>query len=433
MTSIPRVFHHIWIGGPMPPRFERFRESWQRHNPGWEMRLWTEKDLDWLENQEFFDNAAEWTPERYIRRFQANLARYEIIWRYGGVYVDADIEALNPLEPWLDGITAFSAKEHPNWVNNGLIGGVPGHPFWRLVIDSCPDRIREFKGQRSPISCGPHLITKLVNENPGMLSLLPQEKVYPYHWSEVQGDWHPEPPADAICHHIWNVNSLAVSIIVPWRDDGSKERRRAWEWLERRFRERYPEWQVVAASDGLEGPFSRARAVQNAIPQTYGDVVVVHDADCWAHNLEDAVEAVRAGYAWANPSAKVYRLTASETERVLDGEEPSPDMKTWEKPYSNVPAGGVVVLSRETLLAVPPDARFVGWGGEDAAWTTALDTLVGPPWEGGGICYALYHKPQPRMNRVIGTKENEDLVNRYRLLRYRPRHMQLLVDQGRIQ
>jgi len=39
----PRVFHRIWIGpDPLPDSFAAFGESWVRHHPHWEHRLWTE-------------------------------------------------------------------------------------------------------------------------------------------------------------------------------------------------------------------------------------------------------------------------------------------------------------------------------------------------------------------------------------------------------
>lgn len=414
----------------MSPQFRAFGESWLRHNPGWELWEWGESDLGWLDNQDLYDRAAELCPERYIRRFQSNLARYEIIHQHGGLYVDCDSEALAPIEPLLDGLEAFAAEERPGVVANGLIGGIPQHPFWRKVIDAAPGRVAKFSGDRSPKSTGPWLVTQIHVENPGMLSLLPSEKIYPYHWSELVDGRPPAITNGAVTHHVWNALRGSVSVIVPWRDDRSTYRRRAWKWLRNRFADRYPEWQVVAASDGLEGPFSRNRAIHNAIPDTYGDIVVVSDADCWAPDLEDTVEMVRQGEPWATPSDWVHRLTASETRRVLAGEEPDPTMDTYEVPYRNVPAGGIVVMSRETLLSVPPDPRFVGWGSEDQAWTLALTTLVGPPWSAGGICYAFFHKPQERLSRVLGSFESDALLQRYRDLRGQSGRMRRLVEES---
>lgn len=32
-SSIPRVFHHIWLGSPLPERFQALRATWLRHHP----------------------------------------------------------------------------------------------------------------------------------------------------------------------------------------------------------------------------------------------------------------------------------------------------------------------------------------------------------------------------------------------------------------
>ena len=47
---IPRIFHQIWLGdGPLPREYEGYQRSWTKHNPGWELRVWTEADLlGWL-------------------------------------------------------------------------------------------------------------------------------------------------------------------------------------------------------------------------------------------------------------------------------------------------------------------------------------------------------------------------------------------------
>lgn len=40
---IPRLVHHIWLGGPLPSRFARLRTAWQE--VGWQLVLWGDDDL----------------------------------------------------------------------------------------------------------------------------------------------------------------------------------------------------------------------------------------------------------------------------------------------------------------------------------------------------------------------------------------------------
>src|SRR5436190_16517529 len=100
-TVIPRIIHRVWLGAePMPEDFRRYGESWRRHHPGWRMRLWTDEDLPELGDRRALERA-----RHHAER--ANLVRYEVLRRFGGVYVDTDVECLRPIGPLLSGVRAF--------------------------------------------------------------------------------------------------------------------------------------------------------------------------------------------------------------------------------------------------------------------------------------------------------------------------------------
>ena len=43
---IPCVFHQIWVGADaLPDEFRALQETWTRHHPDWELRLWTDANL----------------------------------------------------------------------------------------------------------------------------------------------------------------------------------------------------------------------------------------------------------------------------------------------------------------------------------------------------------------------------------------------------
>lgn len=105
-VRVPRTIHRVWLGDePMPAEHERFGETFAQHHPGWTMRLWTDDDLAALDI-----TAAERERARTPSEL-SNLVRYEVLHRFGGVYVDTDFECLRPLTPLLRGIDAFAALE----------------------------------------------------------------------------------------------------------------------------------------------------------------------------------------------------------------------------------------------------------------------------------------------------------------------------------
>lgn len=207
-----------------------------------------------------------------------------------------------------------------------------------------------------------------------------------------------------------------VSVVVPMR--GLDERRALlWEWVRARFAERHPDWQIVLGHDGrADGqPFCRSAAIIDGLRQADGGVVLITDADVWCDQFVAAVQAVADGADWCLPHGQYIRFTTEATDRILAGEDPAGlDLPgNWEEePYAQRP-GAVHAIRRDLALAVPPDQRFVGWGGEENAWGWALTALAGEPVRLDGRAWHLWHEPQPRQSRHVGNSANQALRQRY--------------------
>lgn len=139
---IPRVFHQIWLGlDPLPETHASYQETWLRHHPGWELRLWTEDnmplDLRRTEPLERIRLPAE----------RSVFLRAELLWRFGGVYVDTDFECLRSIEPLIAKATFFIGCSKPGRPHDALYGSVADHPILDEAIESFVPR--EFYGSRS--------------------------------------------------------------------------------------------------------------------------------------------------------------------------------------------------------------------------------------------------------------------------------------------
>jgi len=129
--NIPKKIHQVWLGSEFPDKYKRIRDTWIEKNPDWEYKLWTDKDVNdfELKNIDQFnkiDNLGA----------KSDIFRYEILYRYGGLYIDTDFECIKSFNDLLY-LDLFSGTGHVDVpeVFNGLIGCKVGHKLIRTLID----------------------------------------------------------------------------------------------------------------------------------------------------------------------------------------------------------------------------------------------------------------------------------------------------------
>ncbi len=187
---IPRVFHRVWLGGnPLPDEFVEFGETWERHHPEWEMKLWTDDKVAELDMPEVFSRARN-TSEG------SDILRYELMRRFGGVYMDTDFECRRPIDGLIEGLDAFAGYQKPGSVCTALIGSVPNHPAFEAAIERAPARVDT---ESYPDSTGPTFLTELLPEFPDVKVFDPPY-FYPYLWTEMHRRDEDFPEAYAVHH-----------------------------------------------------------------------------------------------------------------------------------------------------------------------------------------------------------------------------------------
>ena len=91
---IPKTIHYCWFGGkPLPKSAEKCIKSWQKHLPEYHIMRWDESNFD--------VNFIPYTQEAYAAKkyaFVSDYARFWILYHYGGVYFDTDVEVLKPID-----------------------------------------------------------------------------------------------------------------------------------------------------------------------------------------------------------------------------------------------------------------------------------------------------------------------------------------------
>jgi inositol phosphorylceramide mannosyltransferase catalytic subunit len=166
---IPKVIHRLWLGAdPVPADFERYGETWARHHPEWEMRLWTDDNLPPLSCQALIDGMPGFK-SRY------DMVRYELLRQFGGVIVDLDMEALRPIDPLLGGVRAFVCREtgKERRIGTQIIGAEPRHPLLERAVGELSTSITR-RGAASR-RAGPVFFTQIVDEFRDQITIFPRE------------------------------------------------------------------------------------------------------------------------------------------------------------------------------------------------------------------------------------------------------------------
>lgn len=91
---IPKVIHYCWFGcNPMPESAQKCVESWRKFFPDYEIKEWNEDNFD--------VNIIPYTEEAYHCKkyaFVSDYARFWILYKYGGLYFDTDVEVVAPMD-----------------------------------------------------------------------------------------------------------------------------------------------------------------------------------------------------------------------------------------------------------------------------------------------------------------------------------------------
>ena len=180
-VRIPKIIHQTWKNTYIPSHYVEWIRSWNKHNPDWQYMFWTD------------ESARNFIAEKYpqilpaydgylenIRR--ADAMRYAILYEYGGVYADLDMESLLPLDRIMRKYSCVLPQEpyeHPiidsnvdHLVINALMACRAKHPLMKVFLDNIPKYMHMWNVLDST---GPHYITLQYNEYTKETNLKPTD------------------------------------------------------------------------------------------------------------------------------------------------------------------------------------------------------------------------------------------------------------------
>lgn len=161
---IPKIIHYCWVGNaPKPKSVLYCIESWKKFCPDYEIREWNESNYDFTKNKYMKQayEAKKWG-------FVPDYARLDIIYEYGGIYLDTDVEIIRSFDELLDQ-EAFMGFEETGektyYVNCGQgFGAVPHHEIIKKARDLY-EHISFYKEDGTlNMLASPHYTTQILKE-----------------------------------------------------------------------------------------------------------------------------------------------------------------------------------------------------------------------------------------------------------------------------
>lgn len=159
--KIPKIRHTVWLGKEFPALFHMYHVCWRQKHPTWTHILWVDDAHNYifgqyvepsvtdictgkhagklivcdirkirLYNQEQFDTTTDYNEK-------SDIARYELLYTYGGAYVNADCQCIQPfdhLHRAYDFYAGSTTNNGERLVNNGVFGASMGHPILKECI-----------------------------------------------------------------------------------------------------------------------------------------------------------------------------------------------------------------------------------------------------------------------------------------------------------
>lgn len=135
---IPKVIHYCWFGrNPLPKSAQKCIDSWRKYFPDYEIKEWNEDN--------FNVNIISYTEEAYKSKkyaFVSDFARFWVLYHYGGIYFDTDVEVIKPMKDIIER-GSFMGIEVPSTSNAVVPAVAPGlglgckseHAVYRAILD----------------------------------------------------------------------------------------------------------------------------------------------------------------------------------------------------------------------------------------------------------------------------------------------------------
>jgi hypothetical protein len=203
---IPKIIHQLWIGDKAPPI--NLMNTWKDKHPEFEYIYWNEAEI--LKRGIVFECQDKINEIEEING-KADIMRWELLYKYGGIFIDADSICIEPLDPLLLLNKSFAGYENElvrgaGWsqlkevlgstqplIATGTMAFPPGHDLPKLAIEWIKQNpvCKAKSGWRAWVTVGPGMLTRLYfSREWSDMIILPSYTFLPIHHTGLKYQGH---------------------------------------------------------------------------------------------------------------------------------------------------------------------------------------------------------------------------------------------------
>lgn len=171
-----RIIHYVWLGSKnKPPLVHICINSWKTLMPNDTVfKEWTLDNFPKTSNR-FYNECIK----RKLWGFASDYIRLFVLYKYGGIYLDADFQLLKPLNVLFDE-NIFLGLEDTDYIGSAVMGAKKEHPFIKDLLQFYDNGIWKYPIWKLPKVVN-YVYTKVYNNE---VKLYPVDFFYPFHHSE---------------------------------------------------------------------------------------------------------------------------------------------------------------------------------------------------------------------------------------------------------
>ena len=129
--NIPKIIHYVWVGDPnkKSQQFYDCLASWKKYCPDYKIIEWNESNFD--------INASLYAKQAYEKGklgFVADFIRTKVLYEYGGIYLDTDVEITKSFDDLLHNEFLISF-ENEVYLETAILASAKGHPLPKIMHD----------------------------------------------------------------------------------------------------------------------------------------------------------------------------------------------------------------------------------------------------------------------------------------------------------